>query len=427
MSRVNRRAFLKATGGAATIGVLAGCSGDGGDGGGDGGDGSGGDGGDGGDGGSTGTPGDGGSGEAITIGALEPISGPFAPWATPHRDGLRFAVDEVNSNGGVLGGRQLEVQVADTGADPAQADSSFRRLVEQEGAIATTGSVSSDVGLRVAQTAADLEVPHLLHMSGTDDVITQDTRYIFRVGLLPASKYIQAQATAFADAGYSKIGAVVADYAWGHSAREAINEHFQTQVDVKVAPIGASDFSSYLRQFPDDLEMLIASGHPPGTVSIANQALELGLEPDVITGSSAPPQLLVGALSDAAIGSYVHIHNSNPYGQAFTSAGQAFAEGHETQFNTHTAYGYATGKLIAAGVEDAGSADPTAVSDAIHNVSLETVFAQPIKYNQYGELDETVVLFSRLHKGAPSYDSNGSHSYEELYRSESVPARVPGQ
>ena len=422
MSRINRRAFLKASGGAATIGVLAGCSGDGGDGGGDGGGGSPGDGG---DGGSTGTPG--GSGEAITIGALEPISGPFAPWATPHRDGLRFAVEEVNSDGGVLGGRNLEVQVADTGADPAQADSSFRRLVEQEGAIATTGAVSSDVGLRVAQTAASLEVPHLLHMSGTDDVITQDTQYIFRVGLLPATKYMQAQATAFADAGYSSVGAIVADYAWGHSAREAINEFFDMEVNVQVAPIGASDFSSYIRQMPDDIEMMIASGHPPGTVSIANQTFELGYSPDVVTGSSAPPQLLAGALSDKAIQSYVHIHNSNPYGQAFTSAAQGFAEGHEMQFNTHTAYGYATGKLLAAGIEEAGSADPTAVSEAVHNLSLETVFAQPIKYNKYGELDETVVLFSRLLQEAPSYDPNGSYSYEELHRSESVPARVPGQ
>jgi tripartite-type tricarboxylate transporter receptor subunit TctC len=65
-SKYDRRKFLKATGAAAGVGLLAGCSGDGGDGsGGDGGDGGdGGSGGDGGDGGSGGDGGDGGSGPA---------------------------------------------------------------------------------------------------------------------------------------------------------------------------------------------------------------------------------------------------------------------------------------------------------------------------------------------------------------------------
>ena len=423
MSRVNRRAFLKATGGAATIGVLAGCSGDGGDGGGDGGDGSGGDGG---DGGSTGTPG--GSGEAITIGALEPISGPFAPWSTVHRDGLQYAIDEVNANGGVLGGRDVEVIVEDTGADPAQADTSFRRLVEQEGAVATTGSVSSDVGITVSGTAEELGVPHLLHMSGTDEVITQDTQNVFRVGLLPASKYIQAQASAFADAGYQSVGAIVADYAWGHSAEAAINEYFDVDVQVEVAPVPPdTDFSSYIRQMPEDLEMMIASGHPPGTVSIANQTLDLGYSPDVITGSSAPPQALMSGLNDPVIDSYVHIHNSNPYGDAFATAAEGFAGEYDTQFNTHTAYGYVTGKLLAQGIEDAGEAAPGAIADAVRNVSLDSLFVEPVQYNEYGELDQTVVLFSRLLAEAPAYDSSGSYSYEELHRSEAVPARVPGE
>ncbi|UIP01504.1 ABC transporter substrate-binding protein (plasmid) [Halobaculum sp. CBA1158] len=409
MTRINRRAFLKASGGTATLGVLAGCSGNGGNGGDDGGDNG------------------GGSSDPITIGALEPVSGPFAAWATPHRDGLQFAVEEINANGGVLDGRDLEVSVTDTGADAGQADSSFRRLVEQDGAVATTGAVSSDVGIRVSQTAEELQVPHLLHMSGADDVITQETRHVFRVGLNPASTYIQAQASAFAEADYSNVGAIIGDYAWGRSAETAINEYFDVDVNIQVAPVGASDFTSYLRQFSDDLEMLISSGHPPGGVSIANQAYEVGLNPDVITGSSAPPQLLTGALSEEAIENYVHIHNSNPYEEAFTEVGSAFAEEYDMQFNTHTAYGYVTAYILAAGIEEAGSTEPTEIANGIRNTSVDTLFAEPIQWNEYGELDQQVVLFSNLLLEAPSYDSNGNHSYEELYRSEPVPARVPGE
>ena len=397
MTRVRRRSFLKAAGGAATIGALAGCIGGG-----------------------------GGGGGPITIGALEPISGPFAPWSTVHRDGLQYAVDEVNADGGVLG-RDLEVIVEDTGADPGQADSSFRRLVEQEGAVATTGAVSSDVGLTVADTAADLEVPHVLHMSGTDDVITRDTQYIFRMGLVPATRYIQAQASAFADAGYTSVGAIVADYAWGHSAREAIEEFFDVDVQIAVAPPSpTTDFSSYVRQMPEDLEMLIASGHPPGTIGIANTAIDLGYTPEVITGSSAPPPFLADGLNAEAVQRLVHIHNSDPSKSAFTDAASGFAEEYDSQFNTHTAYGYATGRMLAAALEEAGEADPTALADAVRNIQFDSLFAEPIQYSQYGELDQTVVIYSRVLPGeTPSYDPDGTFSLEELHRSEPVPAREP--
>lgn len=412
MTFVNRRRFIKATGGTVAIGALAGCADD-----------------DNGDGGNDVEDSDAGSDDpdAITIGALEPISGPFAAWATPHRDGLEFAVEEINANGGVLDGRELDINVTDTGADAGQADSSFRRLVEQEDAVVTTGSVSSDVGVRVSQTAEELGVGHLLHMAGDDAIISQDSRHVFRVGLSPASSYIRAQADAFADAGYTSVGAVVGDYAWGRAAEAAIEEHFEADVQIEVAPVGTSDFSSYLRQFDDDLEMLITSGHPPGGVSISNQAYEFGLSPDVITGSSAPPQLLVDALSSQAIEDYVHIHNSNPYEDAFTDAGANFADEYDMQFNTHTAYGYATAYIIAAGIEEAGSTDPGEVATGIRNSTVDSIFAEPIQWNEYGELDEQAVLFSRLVQEPPEYDPDGDHSYEELFRSDPVPGRVPSE
>ncbi|MFB6354659.1 MAG: ABC transporter substrate-binding protein [Halobacteriales archaeon] len=416
MSRISRRAFLRASGGATTFGVLAGCTGDGG--------------GDTptethGDHTHTDTPSPSPAGP-IVIGGLEPISGPFAPWAGVHQAGLQFAIDEINANGGVLGGRELKLTVTDTGADPAQADSSFRRLVEQEGVVATTGAVSSDVGIRVSQTAQDLKVPHLLHMAGSNKVITPNTRHTFRVGLVPSVTYIQAQASAFEDR-YDNIGAIIADYAWGRAVESAINNAFSKDVNIQVAPIGASDFRSYLRQFDEGLEMLIASGHPPGSVAIANQAFELGVSPDVVTGASTPPQLLAGALNDEARAGYTHIHNSDPFGQKFKDVAGRFAEGHDSQFNTHTAYGYVTGKLIAAAIEDAGEASPGAITDGLKNIELDTLFANPVKYSDHGELDETIVIYSKLLATAPRYDPQGSYSYREVGRSQPLPALAAGK
>jgi branched-chain amino acid transport system substrate-binding protein len=435
-----RRKFLKATGGVAGLGLLAGCSGGGGggngdSGGSDGGNGGGGDdgtstsdggnGGGGDDGTSTSDGGDGGSSGSIVVGALQPLSGPFTPWGNAHKAGLSFAVEELNADGGVMG-RNLEVVETDTGSDAASADSSFRRFVEQEDAVAVTGPVSSDVGIRTARTAQDLEVPLFLHMSGSNEAITPETTYTFRVGLLPAATTMQAQAAFVEEAGYTKVGAIIGDYAWGRSVEAGIEENFGVDVDVRAAPVGASDFRSFIRQFPQDLEMMVATGHPPGSLSIATQLNELGYSPEVVTGPSFPPGVIAGALGDLAFeGGFTHVHNTDVYSDEFAEVAQRFGEARGAQFDTHTAYGYVTGKLLAAAIEEAGSTDPTAIADATRNIEFDTLFANPIQYSDHGELANQVQIYSQLTPEAPSYYPDGDFGFEEQFRTDALPALAP--
>ncbi|MDS0295514.1 ABC transporter substrate-binding protein [Halogeometricum luteum] len=419
--RFRRRSFLKA-GGVAGVGLLAGCAGAG-----SGSDGESETGAGGGNDGGTSQSGDGGSGgssgDSIVIGSLQPLSGSFTPWGNAHRAGLAFAVQEVNDDGGVLGGRPLEIVEADTKSDAGQADSIFRRFVEQENAVATTGPVSSDVGIRTARTAQELEVPMLLHMSGTNQAITPDTTYTFRVGLLPAATTMQAQANLVADAGYSKVGAIIGDYAWGRSVEAGIQEHFDVDVNVQAAPVGASDFKSFIRKYPQDLEMMVATGHPPGSLTIASQLNELGYSPEVITGPSFPPGVIAGALGELAFeGGFTHVHNTDVYSDEFAEVAQRFGEARGEQFDTHSAYGYVSGKMLAQAIEDAGSADSTAIADAIRSIQFDTLFANPIEYTENGELKNQVQIYSQLTSEAPSYYPDGNFGFEEQFRTEALPA-----
>lgn len=428
-----RRQFLKAAGGTAGLGLLAGCTGSGGGNGDDGGSGGGGSdegngddsGGDGSDGGGSNGGGGGDSSESIVIGSLQPLSGPFTPWGNAHKAGLAFAVQEINDDGGVMG-RDLEVVEADTQSDAAAADSTFRRFVEQERAVAVTGPVSSDVGIRTARTAQDLEVPLLLHMSGSNDAITPETTYTFRVGLLPATTTMQAQAAFVEDAGFTRVGAIIGDYAWGRSVEAGIAENFGVDVDVRAAPVGASDFKSFIRQYPQDLEMMIATGHPPGSLTIAKQLDELDYSPEVVTGPSFPPGVIAGALGDLAFeGGFTHVHNTDVYTDEFASVAERFGEANGAQFDTHTAYGYVTGKLLAQAIEDAGSTESAAVGDAIRNITFDTLFANPIEYSENGELKNQVQIYSQLTPEAPAYFPDGQYGFEEQFRTDALPALAP--
>ena len=421
---VDRRTFLKATGGTAGLGLIAGCSsGDGGsdDGGDSGGDGDSGDGGSGSDTTTTSGSDDGGS-DTINIGSVQPLAGNFAPWGQVHSAGLAFGVQEINDNGGVLDGRELNIVEANSESDPAEAASIFERLAEQDDIVAATGPVSSDVGIRTSRTAQELGIPVFMHMAGSNDTITPETRHTFRVGLAPATPTAQAQAGLAADRGYENVAAIVGDYAWGRSMQSGIQDNFDIDVDIQVAPVSQSDFSSYVRQVPEDVEMVIASGHPPGSLSITQQLYELGRDPEVITGPSFPPNVIRSALGENAGRGFTHVHLSDPYSDEFAEVAERFAEANDAQFNTHTAYGYVTAQLIAQAIEDAGEADPQAITEATRAIEFDTLFPNPIQYADSGELENQIQLYSRLSLDAPSYYPDGDYSYEELYRTDPLPA-----
>jgi len=425
MSRkvIDRRTFIKATGGTAGLGLIAGCSGGGGSDGGDGDSGDGGSDGDGGDGGGTTTGSAGGGGDgAINIGSVQPLAGNFAPWGQVHSAGLAFGVQEINDNGGVLDGRELNIVEANSESDPAEAASIFERFAEQDDIVAATGPVSSDVGIRTSRTAQELGVPMFMHMAGSNDTITPETRHSFRVGLVPATPTAQAQAGLAADRGYENVAAIIGDYAWGRSMQSGIQENFDIDVNIQAAPVSQSDFSSYVRQVSEDVEMVIASGHPPGSLAITQQLFELGREPELVTGPSFPPNVIRSALGENADRGFTHVHLTDPYSDEFAEVAGRFAEANDAQFNTHTAYGYVTAQLIAQAIEDAGEADPQAITEATRAIEFDTLFANPIQYADSGELENQIQLYSTLSLDAPSYYSEGNYSYNEVFRTDPLPA-----
>jgi ABC-type branched-subunit amino acid transport system substrate-binding protein len=427
---MQRRTFLKLGGGVAGTSALAGCTGRlGGDsGGGDDGGGSGSvneSGSNGTANGSAGGSASGGSGP-ITIGAIEPLSGGFTPWGQAHRAGLEFAVSEINSSGGV-NGREIELVVEDTASDATEADSIFRRMVEGDGAVAITGPVSSDVGIRTARTAEELQVPLLLHMSGADEVLTRDSRYTFRVGLLPASTTMEAQGQLISDAGYERIGAVIGDYAWGQSIRSGIEKSVDTDVQVQVAPLGADDFKPFIRNISQDVEMMIATGHPPGTITIAQQQFQLGYQPEVTTGPSIPPGVIWGALGADATMGVTHIHLTDVYSREFADVAGRFAEQNDALMSTHEGYGYVTGQMLATAVADAGSTDPTAVADTVRGIEFDTIYANPIQYTEWGELKNQRQVYSRFQTGAPGYYGDVDWNLAEEFRTDPLAPAEPGQ
>ncbi len=398
LKRTKRRRFIKATGGAVAFGALAGCLGD-----------------------------DDDEDGPITIGSLQPLSGDFAAWGQVHGSAMQFAVDEINENGGVLG-RDLEITESDTESNPGQADTTFRRMVEEDGAVALAGPVSSDVGIATRETAEEMEVPLILHMAGSHQILPKDVRYCFRMGSHSAVTDMLSVMGLIEQEGYTEIAAINGDYEWGRSVETTIEALLPDGVnlDMQLTPLGESDFSPFIRDFPDDVEIILASGHPPGSIAIHNQAREIGVGHDFTVGAGLPPGVLVGALGENAE-TFLHQHVSDPFTDRFNEVAERYVEETGERFDTHEAYGYSSVQVIANAIEEADSTDPADIADGIRDVEHDVLLANPIEYVDYGEVENLVHMLSPMHFEPPEYDPDGEWRLEEFFRSDPIEAFDPDE
>ena len=408
-----RRMFLKAAG-AATIAGLAGCSSNGGNGG------------NGGSGGgeTTGTTtGSAGSGDAIVIGDAAPLSGSFSPWGTTHLTGLEFAVKEINANGGVLGGRELTIATQDTEANPQTATTAMKRLINSKDAAVVTGPVSSDVGIACRSVAEELEVPLLPNQSSSPALLTKDTNYVFRVGGTATPTFVLATKGFIQKRGYKQYAAIYADYAYGQSYNSGIQRFIKgtkgLNVSVQSAPPQISDVQTYLRQVPNDVDFLDLGGHPIEFFTLVKQAKQLGLKPKYISGPNLPTSVMYNALQNKLFEGVAVFAAVNPDSTAYKEVAKRFVEEEDASvFEQYHAFGYTTGQLIATAIDEAGTADPKAIRDAISGIDMDTILAYPsISYTDWGELEEAKLHGLEFSSDPPPYASSAPYSVDSFYES----------
>lgn len=359
----------------------------------------------------------------ITIAALEPQSS-LKPWSWAHLTGLRIAIDEINASGKL--DSELELVVSDTKSDGSRADSAFRKHVEQNDAVAVTGAVSSDVGIRLSHTAEDLEVPNLLHMSGSGKVLNSETRYTFRVGWLPAASHVRADIDFLRSKNASSMGAIVADYAWGQAVKSNLEKLVPNDVDlhVEVAPIGADDFRSYLRRIPE-VDVMSFLGHPFGAATATKQLFQLQRDP-LTLGVDMPQNVTIAALGKSVTNNVISRHISDVTSSGFEQLGKKVAERADKPMYAFVPNGYVTAKMVGEAALNVGN-DPKAVADYIRNNSFDYLYNRPISYTEWGELKKPVLQYSEFVEGSPSYDSKGKYHLNPVASSDPIPAPKPGQ
>lgn len=341
-------------------------------------------------------------GEPIVIGFLGELTGPFAIWGTPARNGMQLAVEDVNAAGGI-DGRPVELVVRDTQGTPEEGVTALRGMIERDGVVAVGGIISSDVALATSRIAEDEQVPLFLVKAGSDAILTQETRYTFRT-CLPAAPMTMGPFAQFIDEqGISRVGAIIADYAWGRAIEEAIVEQLGAiDPQIEVAPVPETDFTPYLRRLESlEPELIIATGHPPGAAAITRQAADLGFD-TLVTGSDSSAVAVFEGVGDASFDRYVDLSCADYEAPDYQRLAARYHERFDGFMEDDAVSGYGQVLMLQQTIEATGSTDPTVIADHLRTSVFDLPgYAWDLAWTEWGELDDAAPLLVVMRAQAP--------------------------
>jgi branched-chain amino acid transport system substrate-binding protein len=307
----------------------------------------------------------------------------------PYRKGWELALDEINAEGGVLGGRKLEVVSRDDGGTPADAQRVADELVKSEGAVILAGTYFSHVGLAVADYAGQNKVPFLAAEPLTDAIVwAKGNDYTFR---LRPSTYMQAKMLAeeAAKLPAKRWVTVAPNYEYGQSAVENFKAALKKlRPDVEFVgeqwpALGKIEagvtVQALLKEQPEaifnvtfgaDLAKFVREGSLRGLFDGREVVSLLTGEPEYLLplGEEAPEGWIVTGYPFDQIEGDEHTAFLQAYDAAYSEAPKL-----------GSIVGYVTLKSIAAAINKAGSTDADKLAAAFKGLEIDTPFG-PISY-----------------------------------------------
>ena len=345
--RIDRRRFLKGSGGAIAGTALGGCL----------------------------TGGD----DSITIGWVHPLSGQNAGIGEQQRLGAKLFTEQVNDAGG-LDGRDVDSVHEDTQSDPQTGKQKARKLIDSEGVDLLAGGFSSSVVLSIMPYADEQNVPFI--SSGAAGSITREEcrRTTFNV-----VKRTNQAANTMVPWSVEELGGDFwlhyQDYVWGQSGRDAVSSVAEdvdgaTLLDVTKTGSGTSDFGSYVSQIASsDAEWVYLQLLGSDAVNFVKQADNYGLTDDVdlVLAGANSTKLFRNGAGDAALGNYTLVKYDEAHdSEANRSFVSDFREKHKAAPSLLSWGTWVSGNMYREAVEAAGSTDTDDVVSTLPEVEFDT-------------------------------------------------------
>ncbi len=186
--------------------------------------------------------------EPVKIGMVDPLTGILSAPAQSEVEGARYAVDEVNKKGGILG-RQVQLLVEDSANDVGTGVQKTRKLIDRDKVDVIFGDVNSGIAYAMSQVTNEKKVFHIVPGGHTDPITGTDCKWnVFRV-----CNTTSMDAGAITPELVKRFGKkwffITPDYAYGHTLQDAFVKNLKKaggEFQGDMLPINTTEFSATL-------------------------------------------------------------------------------------------------------------------------------------------------------------------------------------
>ncbi len=220
------------------------------------------------------------SGDVIKIGFITDLSGLYADIDGPAgAEAIRMAIADM---GGAIGGKKIELIVADHQNKADVAAAKAREWFDTQGVDVLIGGTNSGTALAMAKVAAEKKKPFLAVGAGSSALTNEQCSPYTIHYAYDTTALAKGTAPAVVKSGGKSWFFLTADYAFGtalqNDATTAVKAAGGSVVGSVRAPLSASDFSSFLLQAQSSKAQILGLANAGGdTINSIKAANEFGI------------------------------------------------------------------------------------------------------------------------------------------------------
>jgi branched-chain amino acid transport system substrate-binding protein len=301
--------------------------------------------------------------DTIKIGQFASLTGSEATFGISSDNGIKLAVEEINSSGGVLG-KQIQLITEDNQGKPNETMTVVQKLINRDKVVGIIGEVASSRSKAAAPLCQQNKIP-MISQASTNPEVTAIGDYIFRVCFIDPFQATVMSKFALGSMKVKKV-ALLIDQRNAYST--GLAENFKkTFVEMGGEIVEEQKYSSGDKDFKAQLtaikyknpEAIFIPGYYTDVGLIAIQAREIGLTVPLFGGDGwESDKLTEGKAKDALEGCFFSTHIStedpNPLIQNFI---KKYRDKYKIEPDAYSFLGYDALMLMVDAIKRAGSTD----------------------------------------------------------------------
>ncbi len=343
----------------------------------------------------------------VTIGSAAPMSGPQAAFGQDNTNGVRMAVNDLNKENIVIGGKKViwKIDAQDDQADPKQATTVAQKFVDEK-VNGVVGHLNSGCTFPASRIYNEAGIPDITPSSTDPKIAEQGFKTFFRI--IANDNALGAGLANYAKSNLkAKTVAVIDDRtAYGQGVADVFAKTAKKDglkvLDREYTNDKATDFSAILTKIKSlHPDVIFYGGMYSQAGPMLRQIQQLGIKAHFMGGDGiCAPELakLAGNAADITIcaegGSPI---SKMPGGVAWKK--RYDAEFGPSAFQIYSPYSYDGTMVLAAAMKKANSVDPAKYLKDIRNIDYNGVTKSDIHFMANGNLADPTITLSKFDNG----------------------------